>query len=109
LAPNDPPAPQISLHLDLIVNLKTVGPDPSSGKPTKIYGQPIQVEPEVLKLLCPKGVTAPVRKEIMEASKSGKFQTTAGITSDGSHIINQFAEAVGNITDTKARRGGSLP
>jgi hypothetical protein len=111
---NDPPAPQTSLPLDLIVNLKTVGPDPSSGKPNKIYGQSIQVEPEVLKLLCPKGVTAPVRKEIMEASIDvvslpGKFQTTAGITSDGSHIMNQFAEAVGDMTDTNTRRGGSLP
>jgi hypothetical protein len=100
--------------LDLIVGLKTVGPDPSLGNPTKIYGQSIQVKPEVLKLLCPKGVTAPVRKEIMEASIDvvslhGKFQTTAGITSDGSHIMNQFAEAVGDMTDTNARRGGSLP
>ena len=111
---NDPPAPQTSLPLDLIIDLKTVGPDPSSGKPNKIYGQSIQVEPDVLKLLCPKGVTAPVRKESMEASIDvvslpGKFQTTAGITSDGSNIMNQFAEAVGDMTDTNARRGGSLP
>jgi hypothetical protein len=113
-APNNPPAPQTSLPLDLIVDLKTVGPGPSSGKPTKIYGQSIQVEPEVLKLICPKGVTAPVRKESMEASIDvvslpGKFQTTAGITSDGSHIMNQFAEAVGDMMDTNARRSLKIP
>jgi hypothetical protein len=78
LAPNDPPTPQTFLPLDLIVDLMTVGPNPSSGQRTKIDGQSIQVEPEVLKLLCPKGVTAQVRKEIMEGlidvvSLPGKF------------------------------------
>jgi hypothetical protein len=113
-APNDPSMPRTSLPLDRIVDLKTVGPDPSSGKPTEIYGQSIQVEPEVLKLLCPKGVTAPVRKEIMEASIDvvslpGKFSNIAGTSSDGSHIMDQFAEAVGGMTDTNTRCGGSLP
>jgi hypothetical protein len=109
----DSSKPRTSLPLDQIVDLKTVGPDPSVGKPTEIYGQSIQVEPEVLKLLCPKGVTAPVRKEIMEASIDvvslpGKF-TTAGTTVDGSNIMDQFAEALGDMTDVNARRGSSLP
>jgi hypothetical protein len=58
-------------------------------------------------------VTAPVIKEIMEASIDvvslpGKF-TMSGTRSDGSHIMDQFAEAVGNMTDATARRSGSLP
>jgi hypothetical protein len=105
-----------SLPLDQIVDLTTIGPDSSAGKPNEIYGRSIQVEPEVLKLLCPKGVTASVRKEIMEAaidvvSLPGKF-TSSKIgetpTIDGGHIMDQFVEAVGNMTDTNARRGGSL-
>ena len=99
--------------MDQSVDLKTVGPDRASGNHKESYGQSIQVEREVLKLLCPKGVTAPVRKEIMEASidvvsLTSKF-TMSGTTSDGSHIINQFAEAVGDMTDATARRSGSLP
>jgi hypothetical protein len=65
--------------------------------------------------LCPKGVTAPVRKEIIEAfidvvSLPDKF-TTAGTTHtvDGSNIMDQFTEAVGDMTDGNARCGGSLP
>jgi hypothetical protein len=112
-SPNDPSSPHTSLPLDQIVDLKTVGPNPSWGNPKEIYEQSIQLEPEVLKLLCPKGVTAPVRKEIMEASINvvslpGKF-TMSGTTSDGSHIMDQFAEAVGDMTDATARRSGSLP
>jgi hypothetical protein len=110
---DDSSKPRTSLPLDQIIDLATVGPDTSAGKPMEMYGQSIQVEPEVLKLLCPKGVIAPVRKELMEAavdvvSLPGKF-STAGTTVDGSSIMDQFAEAVGDMTDVNARRGGSLP
>jgi hypothetical protein len=42
-------------------------------------------------------------------SLPGKFSNIAGTISDGSHIMDQFAEAVGDLMDTNARRGGSLP
>jgi hypothetical protein len=100
-----------SLPIDQIVNLSTIGPDPSSGKAKEIYGQSLQVEPEVLKLLCPKGVTASVRKDIMEtsidvSSLPGKF--TSINTVDGAQMMDQFAQAVGDMTDNQARRAGSL-
>jgi hypothetical protein len=56
-----------SLPLDQIVDLKTIGQNSSAGKPNERYSRSIQVEPEVLKLLCPKGVTAPVQKEILHS------------------------------------------
>jgi hypothetical protein len=73
-----------SLLIDQIVNLSTIGPDPSTGKAKEIYGQSLQVEPEVLNLLCPKGVTASVRKDIMEttidvSSLPGKFTSNNNV------------------------------
>ena len=85
-------------------------------KAKELFGCSIQVEPEVLKLLCPKGVTATVRKEIMKTavdvvSLPGKFAAglNAVAVADGSLIMDQFAEAVGNLTDANARRYGGLP
>jgi hypothetical protein len=82
------------------VDLTTIGPDSSAGKPNEIYGRLIQVEPEVLKLLCPKGVTASVQKEIMETaidvvSLPGKFTSSKSgetFTIDVGHIMDQFVE-----------------
>jgi hypothetical protein len=98
-----------SLPIDQIVNLSTVGLDTSSGKSKELYGTSLQVEPEVLKLLCPKGVTAAVQKDIMEtlidvSSLPGKF--TSNDTVDGALIMVQFAQAVGDLSDNQARRVG---
>jgi hypothetical protein len=45
-----------------------VATDPSTGQATEIYGATIEVEEEVLKILCSKGVSTRVRKELMEAA-----------------------------------------
>jgi hypothetical protein len=51
-----------------IVDPSLAGLDPSVGKPTELYNTSIQVESEVLKVLCPKGVTAQTRKDLMDAT-----------------------------------------
>jgi hypothetical protein len=88
------------------VKLSTIRPDPSTGKAEEIYGRLLQVEPEVLKLLCPKGVTASIRKDIMETSIDvtslpGKF--TSLINVDGAQMMDQFAQAIGDMTNNQAR------
>jgi hypothetical protein len=42
-------------------------------------------------------------------SLPGKFSNITGTTSDGWYIMDQPAEAIGNMTNTNARCGGSLP
>jgi hypothetical protein len=41
-----------------ILDFGHVGPDSSVGIPTKIHGANIQLESEILQILCPKGVSA---------------------------------------------------
>jgi hypothetical protein len=85
-----------------------MGPDKSAGKSKEIHGTSIQIEPEILKKLCPKGVTAAVRKELMEASVDiltlpGKLNSSVNVAAvEGSLIFDQFAEAVGDLNDVSA-------
>jgi hypothetical protein len=101
---------------DQVINVTNAGPDVSIGKGAEIYGTSIQVESEVLRALCPKGVTNAVRKEIMETAIDvvalpGKLY---GGTNDNepdeetSGFADQFAEAIGDLTDYTARRAGSV-
>jgi hypothetical protein len=53
--------------MDQIADFSTMGPDKLVGKSKEIHGTSIQIEPEILKKLCPRGITAAVRKELMEA------------------------------------------
>jgi hypothetical protein len=104
--------PRTSLPTDQITDFATIGPDTSVGKSKEIHGTSIQIEPEVLKLLCPKGVTAAVRKELMETAVDvvalpGKFNS-ANSAAEGSLIFDQFAETVGDLTDVSARHVGAL-
>jgi hypothetical protein len=79
----------------------------------EIHGTVIQIEPEILKKLCPKGVTAAVRKELMEPlvdiltlpSKSNASSNAAAV--EGSLMFDQFAEAVGDLNDVSAWRVGA--
>jgi hypothetical protein len=90
-----------------------MGPDKSVGKSKEIHGTSIQIEPEILKKLCPKGVTAAVRKELMEASVDiltlpGKLNASSNAAAvEGSLMFDQFAEAVGDLNDVSARRVGA--
>jgi hypothetical protein len=63
------------------VDLDTIGPDPSTGRDNEIYGKSTEIELEILKALCPKGVTPEVGDELMEAavdvcSLPGKLATS---------------------------------
>jgi hypothetical protein len=105
-------SPLMPHTMDQIIDVHHSGPDTSTGKSKEMYGTSVQVEQEVLKLLCPKGVTASVRKELAESavdvvSLPGKFSAATGSAADGSFIMDQFAEAVGDLTDMSAKRVGS--
>jgi hypothetical protein len=56
------------LPTDQVFNVANAGSDISIGKSTEIYGTSIQVESEVLKAICPKGVTPAIWKELMETT-----------------------------------------
>jgi hypothetical protein len=107
--------PSISLPIEQITDLTTIGPDTPVGKSKEIHGTSIQIEPEVLKLLCPKGVTAAVRRELIGTavdvvSLPGKFSSTSNAAAaEGALIFDQFAEAVGDLTDVSARLVGAPP
>jgi hypothetical protein len=60
------PAAEAGPHVsfDQMVDPATMGPDPSTGRSRQVYNTSIQVESEVLKLLCPKGVTQSVQQEL---------------------------------------------
>jgi hypothetical protein len=106
-------APRKALPTNQIADFSTMGPDRSVGKSKEIHGTSIQIEPEILKKLCPKGVTVAVRKELMEASVDvltlpGKLNTAINAAAaEGSLIFDQFAEAVGDLNDVSARRVGA--
>jgi hypothetical protein len=88
-----------------IIDVKHIGPDSSVGKPNEIYGTSIQVEPEILKILCPKGVTATTRRELMEVTPDvlalpGKLGSTSADTAE---VWDQFAgAAVNEIAEQRA-------
>jgi hypothetical protein len=114
ISPGDPDESQPmmgrSQPMDRIVDVNTIGPNVSMGKSKELYGTSIQVEPEVLKILCPKGVTAPVQKELMDStvnvcSLPGKYNAS-NLNNDRNIIMDQFAEAVGDLTEMSSRRAG---
>jgi hypothetical protein len=96
----------LNLPVTDIVDLAQVGPDSSVGKPLEVHGTSIQVETEILKILCPKGMTASAKKELMEASPDvlslpGKLGSA---TNDPTEVMDQFAGAVNDITAQRAAR-----
>jgi hypothetical protein len=103
-------SPRISLPIDQITGLTTIGPATLVGKSKEIHGTSIQIEREVLKLLCPKGVTAAVRRELMGTtvdmvSLPGKFSSTINaVAAEGALTFDQFAEAVGDLTDVTSEK-----
>jgi hypothetical protein len=93
-----------------IVNARVVGPDTSAGKSGEIFGTSVKVEPRVLELLCPKGMTSEARGQIIETcpdvlSLPGK--TSAGYSGgDSSFVWDQFAGAIFYLADIgSAQRG----
>jgi hypothetical protein len=96
--------------IENIIDVTKIGSDTSIGNSKEIYGTSIQVEPEVQKTLCPKGVIAPVCKELMDStvdvtSLPGKYNAS-NLNTDGTIMMDQFAEAVGDLTEPSARRVG---
>jgi hypothetical protein len=102
-------AGQQSRPTSSVIDPRHSGPDPSVGKPNKIHNVSIQVESEVLELLCPKGVTAQTRRDLMDVtpdimSLPGKLGAS---TADSSAIWDQFAGAVNEMAEQRAVRTGS--
>jgi hypothetical protein len=88
-----------------IINVTTIGSDSLIGNSKDIYGTSILVEPEVLKSPCPKGIIAPIWKELMNAtvdvtSLPGKYNASNENTDRT--IRDQFVEAVGDLTELRA-------
>jgi hypothetical protein len=76
-----PPIPEVTGHLP--VDFNTIGPDPSVGKSEEIYKTSTKIERHVLDLLCPRGVTPEVQRELMEcapdvASLPSKYKSASG-------------------------------
>jgi hypothetical protein len=95
--------------MDRIIDINKVGPDSSVGKSNEVFGTSIHVEPEVLEVLCPKGVTQSVQKELMDTavdvvSLPGKLGR-----SEVSFVWDQFAGAVSDLTELGSRRAGNQP
>jgi hypothetical protein len=87
------------------------GPDQSVGSPDLIHRTSIHVESEILKILCPKGVTAATRKDLIEAapdvlSLPGKLGSATTNTSD---VWDQLAGAVGDMAEQRSNRAGIQP
>jgi hypothetical protein len=51
---------------DRIFDPEHAGTDPSFGKGNEIHGASIESEEEVLEIVCPKGVSEYIRRELME-------------------------------------------
>jgi hypothetical protein len=91
----------LTLPVTDVIDLTQVEPDASVGKPMEVHGTSIQVETEILQILCPKGMTNAAKKELMEASPDvlslpGKLGSA---TNDTAEVMDQFAGAVNDITD----------
>jgi hypothetical protein len=85
-----------------IMDPATSGRDPSVGKSKEIYDTSIEVEAKVIKLLCPKGVTPDVQRELLETaadvvSLPGKFSAQ-----DSSTVIDQLGAMVGDLATQQA-------
>ena len=82
------------------------GADPSVGKPDQLYNTAIDVEVEVLGVLCPKGVSNEVKRELMETavdvvSLPGKL---SNIEANGG--MDQLAATLGELSSFESRRAG---
>jgi hypothetical protein len=92
-----------------VIDPRLAGPDPSVGTPNEIHNTSIQVESVVLEILCPKGVTAQTRRDLMDVtpdvlSLPGKLGTSM---TDSSEIWDQFAGAVSEMAEQRAVRTGT--
>jgi hypothetical protein len=89
--------------------MRHMGPDTSVGKSNEIHGTSIQIEPEILKILCPKGLTRATKRELMDVapdilSLPGKLGST---TNDSAEVWDQFAGAVSEIAEQRTSRSGA--
>jgi hypothetical protein len=92
-----------------IANPEHAGADPSVGKPEQLYNTSIDVESEVLGILCPKGVSKDVQRELMETavdvvSLPGKL---SNVETNGG--MDQLAATLGELSAFQSRRAGIVP
>jgi hypothetical protein len=96
-----------------IVGARMSGPDMSAGKPGELFGTAIKVEPRVLELLCPKGMTSEAREQIIATcpdvlSLPGKTSVGTG-GGDSSFAWDHFAGAISDLADIgSTKRGHSV-
>jgi hypothetical protein len=108
-AGSDPVQPGgLTLSVKDIVDLAKVGPSSSARKPLEVQGTSIQVETKIVKILCPKGMTASAKKELTEASPDvlSLPGNLGSATNDPAKVMDQFAGAVNDITTQRAARTG---
>jgi hypothetical protein len=72
------------------------------------------VESEVLKILCPKGVTSAVQQELLNACPDivtlpGKSSYGNGSFNEQLAMVDQLAQSFGEISDRMVRRHGQQP
>ena len=90
-----------------MVDIEHIGPDKSTG--SEIHGVSIDVEEDILKILCPKNTTLEVQQELMEtaidvAALPGKLQSL-----ESGNAMNQLAEVVSELSGMQAARNGRQP
>jgi hypothetical protein len=89
-----------------VIDPRNAGPDSSIGRPNEIRNTLIHVESGRLEVLCPKGVTAQTRRDMMDVmpdilSLPGKLGAS---TNTSSEIWDQFAGAVSEMAEQRAVR-----
>jgi hypothetical protein len=89
--------------------MRHMGPYTSVGKANEIHGTSVQIEPEILKIFCPKGVTSATKRELMDAapdilSLPSKLGST---TNDSAEVWDQFAGTVSEIAEQQTSRLGA--
>jgi hypothetical protein len=93
-----------------VIDLGHVGPDTSIGMPTQIHGTNIHIESDILQILCPKGVTAAMRKDMMEAAPDVMAlpgNKLGSAINDSTEVWDQFAGAVSEIAEQRAAGAGA--
>jgi hypothetical protein len=110
----DTPTPPTPLNMTDVIDPSLLGPDPSTGKKNEAFNVSTRLEGQVLKMLCPKGITETTQRELAETavdftSLPGKFTSASSNAADSAYTSDAFAAVVSDMTDTNSRRLGLVP
>jgi hypothetical protein len=112
--PEIPLGPPVEPSLSDIIDISKSGPDKLAGKPREIYETSVNVESQVLKILCPKGVTSSVQQELVGTCPDivtlpGKVSYGNGAVNEQISVVDQLAQSSGAISDRTVRRQDQQP